>query len=294
MTGLKTKIQETLRTMSSNAHHMVDEIADDDALSSGSLLKPINRGRSGPRHRKRWQTKHPLRELRLMKGLTLEELAEQTDLSPSYLSRLESGSRRLNADIMQNLATALSCHPGDLLPGGKSEVGAYLHGEINPAASNQNTQAHTLPLYHLASTPDGIQTIDFAHPTEWMARPAELTEATKAFAISMPNDAMAPRYFAGERLLAHPSKALTQRCFVVVTTKQDHVIVAQFNGWQSAEIIDTSMGPIEANDMDKLVLLQIGDRVPLMPGVERQGTALMIPRKNISTISRIVGNLEAA
>lgn len=225
-----------------------------------------------------------------MKGLTLEELGDQTDLSPSYLSRLESGSRRLNADIIEKLCEVLSCQPGELLAA-KAET-SYVGYEYTPV--NKNAQNHDLPLYHLATNSNGTQTIDFAHPTEWMARPTDLSEITKAYAIALPNDSMSPRYYAGERLLAHPSKPLTNRCFIIVTTKEENVIIGQFLGWRSTESKKTALGPVEANENDKLVIASLGTNSNLFPGVEKEGENILIPRHIISSIARVVGNLEAA
>ena len=76
--------------------------------------------------RKRKTSQHPLRDLRLKSSFTLEELAELTEMSPSYLSRLESGTRRLNADILQRLSIALSCNPAELLPYTNPHVVSYV------------------------------------------------------------------------------------------------------------------------------------------------------------------------
>jgi transcriptional regulator with XRE-family HTH domain/phage repressor protein C with HTH and peptisase S24 domain len=53
--------------------------------------------------------------LRKRQGLTLEDLSGATGISVSYLSRIEAGSRRLNADTLSRIAGSLRCHPADLL-----------------------------------------------------------------------------------------------------------------------------------------------------------------------------------
>lgn len=57
-----------------------------------------------------------LREIRLDKGLTLEELATRANIDKSTLSRLESGKRRLALDHLPSLADALGVRVDDLLP----------------------------------------------------------------------------------------------------------------------------------------------------------------------------------
>ncbi len=56
-----------------------------------------------------------LRELRVARGMTLEEVASRAQIDVSTLSRLESGKRRLALDHLPRLATALSVSTDDLL-----------------------------------------------------------------------------------------------------------------------------------------------------------------------------------
>ena len=48
-----------------------------------------------------------LRSLRHTLGLSLDELAERTNLSPSTISRIETGKRSISLDVLLPLATAL-------------------------------------------------------------------------------------------------------------------------------------------------------------------------------------------
>ena len=57
-----------------------------------------------------------LRELRLERGLTLEDLSARASIDKSTLSRLESGKRRLALDHLPPLAEALGVRVDDLLP----------------------------------------------------------------------------------------------------------------------------------------------------------------------------------
>ena len=56
-----------------------------------------------------------LRELRMQRGLTLEDVAGRSSIDVSTLSRLESGKRRLALDHLPRLAAALSVSTDDLL-----------------------------------------------------------------------------------------------------------------------------------------------------------------------------------
>jgi transcriptional regulator with XRE-family HTH domain len=56
-----------------------------------------------------------LRELRVSKGLTLEDVASRARIDVSTLSRLESGKRRLALDHLPRLAEALAVSTDELL-----------------------------------------------------------------------------------------------------------------------------------------------------------------------------------
>lgn len=56
-----------------------------------------------------------IRELRELRGLTIEELAELVGTSHQQISKLELNKRRLTVDWMQRLAKALNCSPAALI-----------------------------------------------------------------------------------------------------------------------------------------------------------------------------------
>ena len=56
-----------------------------------------------------------LRELRMQRGLTLEDVAQAARIDVSTLSRLESGKRRLALDHLPRLAAALSVSTDELV-----------------------------------------------------------------------------------------------------------------------------------------------------------------------------------
>jgi transcriptional regulator with XRE-family HTH domain len=56
-----------------------------------------------------------IKELRQAKGLTLEALADLTELSVSHLSRLEAGKRNLNFNVMAVIAQALGVRASELI-----------------------------------------------------------------------------------------------------------------------------------------------------------------------------------
>ena len=56
-----------------------------------------------------------MRELRLAKGWTQEELAEHTGLHPTYIGGVERGERNLGLDNILKIARALGQRPSALL-----------------------------------------------------------------------------------------------------------------------------------------------------------------------------------
>ena len=57
-----------------------------------------------------------VREWRHRRELSIEELARRSRTSPSQISKLERGQRRLTVEWMSRLAKALGCRSEDLLP----------------------------------------------------------------------------------------------------------------------------------------------------------------------------------
>lgn len=211
-------------------------VGEEESLA---LAQPANKLLS----RKRKKSKHPLRDLRLQRGYTLEELAALTELSPSYLSRLESGSRRLNADILSRLSDVLSCHPGDLLSVDGIAPGRFTSRMTHqPLGANENPNPFAarhapqdLPLYQLAAGGQALTVLNPEAPTEWVARPAELLGVSGALSFTVQGSGVPFAYQAGDRLFAHPTKPLTPHCRILAITNDYQVYTGEFTGWRSAQ-----------------------------------------------------------
>lgn len=68
------------------------------------IQKPI--GERRPTYIKEWR-KH--------RGLTIDRLADRTQISKATLSRIENGKQPYTQDILEVIADALSCEPADLI-----------------------------------------------------------------------------------------------------------------------------------------------------------------------------------
>lgn len=183
-----------------------------------------------------------LKILRRARAMTLEDLSEKTGISPSYLSRLEGGERRLNTDLLGKLSSVLACEPGDLL-GHPPSMSATAVGLVD-SSKGQAKDAYKrlafekdLPVYRLASdaayctSDDEPRRVDFNVAADWTYRPHELADLPKAFGIVLVDSGFSPRFEAGDTLFVHPSRPLSLGCLVFVTCNEDLADLGIFNGW---------------------------------------------------------------
>ncbi|MGV2049040.1 XRE family transcriptional regulator [Agrobacterium sp. 22-209-1] len=148
-----------------------------------------------------------IREIRKSKGLTIEELAEETGLSVSFTGRLEKGERRLSVHHMDLFAAALAVEPQDLLPTTNprtSNVVAIM-GRIG-AGAEISPDEEQIP-------PEGLYEIETPFP---------LPEDALAFEVY--GESMWPRYDDGD---------------IIICWRQG-VVVEEVLGWEAA--VKTSTG----------------------------------------------------
>ena len=72
-----------------------------------------------------------IKQARLAKNLTQEELAEKIDISVAFLSRVERGNSRINLKRLNQLCRLLDVSEGYLLNGSSSSSNNYLDKEFN-------------------------------------------------------------------------------------------------------------------------------------------------------------------
>lgn len=59
--------------------------------------------------------KNRIAEIRMARGLTLQEIAERAGTTNQQISHLEKGRRKLSYEWMERLAAVFACHPLELL-----------------------------------------------------------------------------------------------------------------------------------------------------------------------------------
>lgn len=188
-----------------------------------------------------------LKSLRKAEGYTLEQLSQLTGISPSYLSRLEAGDRRLNTDLIQRLSEVFQCSPADLLqtPGTEGRSGhtsqprrnkVFLFQRDLPVyAIRANEEVDNIPI-GAANDAQPIYSIYDDEPVDWAFRPAQLGQVSSAFAVYLTQPSFGPKYDEGELLLIHPSKPLTKGCASLAIRRDNSITLGQFNGWLNDEL----------------------------------------------------------
>lgn len=103
-----------------------------------------------------------LRALRKQRGITLADLAETTGISQSTLSRLESGGRRPNLELLLPLARAYNVALDEL-------VGAPQTGD--PRIHIRRVNRHGMTFMPLTRRPGGVQAYKLIIPAKANAEP---------------------------------------------------------------------------------------------------------------------------
>ncbi|MDR1236431.1 MAG: helix-turn-helix transcriptional regulator [Holosporaceae bacterium] len=215
-----------------------------------------------------------LKYLRKRNGYTLEALSEITSISISYLSRLESGSRRLNTDLIRRLSHAFRCDPAELL----QEV-SHESRIVSPVEFNRNrrmeiiSRENSMPLYCIAQDPEDSSklAIKICNPAEWRQRPAELISKGELLAVKA-GDYFASHFSPSSTLYLEPSNNLIPETIVVILNKGS-VLIKKI--WS---VTPTS-----------LQLCNIADIDLLKEGKLSADKLTEIERNNIDTLYKVVG-----
>ncbi|MDR0968096.1 MAG: helix-turn-helix transcriptional regulator [Holosporaceae bacterium] len=240
-----------------------------------SSMDPINMSVSGKvgRRRKDAPMTH-LKYLRKRSGYTLETLSEITSISISYLSRLESGSRRLNTDLIKRLSCAFRCEPAELL-----QETSHESKLVSPVEFSRNrrldmsSRESSMPLYYVTPDPEDQSKlmIKICSPAEWRQRPAELTSQGELLAVKA-GHYFAPHFSASSTLYLEPSSNLIPESTVVILNKGSILIKKIWS------VTPTSLQLCDINDID---LLKAG-KLP-------KDKLMEIDRRNVDAVYKVVG-----
>ena len=92
-----------------------------------------------------------IKEARLSKNLTQEELADEIDISVAFLSRVERGNSHINLKRLNQLCDLLDVSEGYLLNGASSSSENYLDKEFTDLIKSVSPEKQKL-IYNVAKT----------------------------------------------------------------------------------------------------------------------------------------------
>ncbi|MDR1982601.1 MAG: helix-turn-helix transcriptional regulator [Holosporaceae bacterium] len=216
-----------------------------------------------------------LKYLRKRSGYTLEALSEITSISISYLSRLESGSRRLNTDLIRRLSHAFRCEPAELL----QEI-SHESRLVSPVEFSRNrrmeimSRENSMPLYCVTQDSEDASklVIKICSPAEWRQRPPELIAKNELLAVKAGPHFM-PHFSSSSTLYLEPSNNLAPESIVVVLNKGTILIKKIWS------VTPTS-----------LQLCDISDIELLKAGKLSRDKLIDIDRNNIDMVYKVVGH----
>jgi len=91
-----------------------------------------------------------LKKARLSKGLTQENLAESLNISIAYLSRIETGTTKLNLKRLSEICKLLDVSESEILSGVSDDSKNYLTDDLNNILKNCSPEKQRL-IYKIAN-----------------------------------------------------------------------------------------------------------------------------------------------
>ena len=92
-----------------------------------------------------------IKQARLAKNMTQEDLADQIDISVAFLSRVERGNSHINLKRLDQLCDLLDVSEGYLLNGASSSSENYLDKEFTDLIKSVSPEKQKL-IYNVAKT----------------------------------------------------------------------------------------------------------------------------------------------
>lgn len=163
-----------------------------------------------------------LREL----GISAREASRRAGFNVGYVGDIIDGrSKNPDADRILKLAESLDMDAHDLLGNSGSAWGEPVRrgGDALPFGEERRGGGRMIPLYG-APLPINRQFVPFnAEPVGRIPAPPMLLDVPEAFTALVPNNASAPRFFAGEIIYVNPSATAAPGNFVWVRRKDETV-----------------------------------------------------------------------
>lgn len=209
------------------------------------------------------EPKHPypnrIRELRVGRGMKIEDLSKKVSITNQYLSLIETGKRNLTGKLEARIAEALSCSPQDLHHAvAKGADVSTLVSELSmlqqAARSKSHEQDATIPVFGTALEPPGSIKLT-AEVVEWIARPEPLLKVKGGFATYVMSDTMSPAYNEGDLVLVRTSRPAHQGEDVLVVFAPDEsrnreVMVRRLERFVQNRAVLKQWNPAETSEIE--------------------------------------------
>lgn len=91
-----------------------------------------------------------LKKARLAKGLTQENLAESLNISIAYLSRIETGTTKVNLRRLDEICKILDVSESEILSGVSDDSKNYLNNDLSDLLKNCSPEKQRL-IYKIAN-----------------------------------------------------------------------------------------------------------------------------------------------
>lgn len=199
-------------------------------------------------------------------GKTQRALAKSLGLDPSAISRLLEGTRLIKADELPKIReffqpgspTRVREHaqPANQISGATASESFELIGTMaadSPTAPRKRpgpkprlgeAKARTIPVLRpLIPLGDGRYELD-ERIGEYRPCPPQLSGVSGAYALFIPDNALAPRYYAGEVVYIHPGRPPTPASWVVIRLhpKSHTIIIGQLERLNELSIVLSACG----------------------------------------------------
>ena len=87
-----------------------------------------------------------IKEQRIKKSMTQENIAEHLNISVSYVSRIERAAVKISLETLVKIAVLIDVSPAFLIDGSITSVGNYLQGELAEVTSDFDSEQMSLLL----------------------------------------------------------------------------------------------------------------------------------------------------
>jgi len=204
-----------------------------------------------------------IKEMRLMRGMSLSELSELTGMTRSELHKLEKGVRRIRTDHLPPLSQSLRCGPEELL---NAELAEQLMGDrmkytLSREGADGPAIAADLPVY--GAVVDGAFSISDAEPQAYVQRSPNLVNVKTSFAVYQPDESMEPRISQGNLLYVNPILPSRAGDIVLATWKDGTAKVLMLSQERGAGLIGTQ----ENSDVKIVIAEEDGIKLQRVIGI---------------------------